>query len=187
MLSKINKLIPIFILIFVIIGCQSAQNEKSKNNQSVSLPSPTETVSEKVKTNQMPNLAEMIGRSPAELEKKFGKAKSEKKVTDNSDKAFDEEKEFEIAPVVAPYLLIVRFLKGKAVQFIWNLPLDNGKSDAAEFVGDFGFNVKDLKSETFPKIVNWQGTANGVEFEKISAMKMSGDVFSNLTVIVKKK
>ena len=120
------------------------------------------------------------------VETEIGKPRKSQKITDNAAKTFDEEREYLVAPIPQPNLLIVRYLQGRAVQFLWQVSPEIGSTEARSFVEQFGFKVGDMKIENYPMVVNWTGISEGIEYEKISAMK-SGDVYNNLTVIVKKK
>lgn len=182
MLEGMKKLLPVLIILFVVLGCK---DEAVKENKPVAAASPTPQAT-LTQIKQIVNLIELVGKSPADVDQKLGKAKSAKKITDESSTLFDEEREYQL-PSAADYGLIVRFFKGKAVQFITTVPNSMSNQDAAKFAQSFGFDVSGLKAENYPMITNWQGSINGVEFEKIAAMKISGDNFTNLTVITKRK
>lgn len=198
--NKKNLIIALIILGIVIGSCllcvafgglmeaidPTPKTEKADTIKNSSTPAPQSPASEETPMKTLTDISELVNKSPQEIEKKLGKALKIEKVTDNPAKTFDEEREYAVAFIPKDSLLIVRFLQGKAVQFLWYLPSEYGNQNAKEFVEQFGFNVNNMKTENYSMAVNWIGTANGVEFEKISAMKMA-DVYNHLTVIVKKK
>lgn len=172
-----KKLLPLFILAFAVLGCK---NEPVSQPPIVTSQTPQTTPAQE---KQFVNLFSLVEKSPQVVEKTLGKPKTAKKITDVSSTLFDEEREYQFPQSEKPYTVLVRFYKGRAVQFLTLAP--EGNSDAAKFVERFGFDVKALKPQTYSMITNWQGQIDGIEFEKIAAMK-SGNNYNHLTVIVRK-
>jgi len=190
MKNKYNLALPLLFLIILACSCpkeeiRTADTSVPKKPGFGSSPNTTPSPAD-APNKRFVDISELVNKSPQEIEEKFGKALKIQNITDNPVKTFNEEREYAVAPVPEDYLLIVRFSQDRAVQFLWNLPSKIGNQNAKEFVEQFGFNVNDMKAENYSMVVNWTGTANGIEYEKISAMKMS-DVFNHLTVSNKGK
>lgn len=185
---KASSVITIFLVIAAACSKFSDNRMVIDNKQAIT-PAVTSTL---VATPQITpteskyifNLFELVGKTPAEVETKIGKPRWAKKA-DYASSSYDEERQYEIAPIPAPFFLLVRFLQGKAVQFMWAIPPQSGTSEPKELVEKFGFKIDGLEVKDFPNARSWKGTIDGIVFEEIRAIKGNSN-YSVLNVIVKK-
>ncbi len=158
-----KKLIVFYFLLFSL-ACQKAEQAKLET-------SPTPTVQTKTEpTNNVLadkiEVAKLVKKSVAELDKMFGPPEEIKKVENNG-----EYRLYKIAN--QPKGLAVRFYGGQALSF--NLILSKPVSTSQEAIlKTFGIDVgktapgKDPKE---PLSEKYQGTFGGVKFTKVSAKK----------------
>lgn len=187
-----KQLLFLIILILLTLGfacSKPGENKKAVDNTQMTNQTVTPTSAATPQTTQTEskytfNLFELVGKTPQEVEIKTGKPRSVTKAN-NTSLSYDEERQYEVTPIPNPFFLLVRFFKGKTVQFMWAVPPQSGTSEPKEFVEKFGFKVEGLEVKNFPNAKSWKGTIDGIEFDEIKATRGSSN-YSVLTIVTKK-
>jgi hypothetical protein len=120
------------------------------------------------------DIPQLMGKSPAELDKVLGKPAAVTKITDDPDMMPGEYQDYKIkntTPSVTQEGLVVRFHKGKAVHFTFDLPAPTDTREEALSVA--GIDVKGAAAKIkAPLAERWSGNFDGVEFKDVAALKM---------------
>ena len=132
----------------------------------------------------VPNITQLIGRTPAEVERIAGEAQARTEITNDPSQMPGEFREYEVYNSrlgLTVYGMMVRYHQGRAVHITVDLP-DQFES-AEEALLAVGVDVRG----TIPRVIapmatRWIGKFNGVDFKDVAAMKTDQDLHAFSTV-----
>jgi hypothetical protein len=180
--SVSNLILVLLIWLVFVLGCVN------NGNQRISQPPPASNnqVAGRAAIKPVVDIPQLIGKSPAELEKALGKPVAVTKLTDDPEMMPGEYRDYKIENTtgnVTQAGLMVRFHKGQAVHFTLDLPSLTDTPEEALLMA--GIDVKGVPAKTrAPLADRWTGSFNGIVFKDVAALKMGpgGKKYSTVQV-----
>jgi hypothetical protein len=169
--TAIFNLIPVFLLwLGLVLACANSGHQFN-SQQPANLDS---QAARQPAANPVVDIPRLMGKSPAELDKVLGKPAAVTRITDDPDLMPGEYRDYKVENStgnVTQEGLMVRFYKGQAVHFTFDLPVPTDTPEEALAVA--GIDVKGAAPKIkAPLAERWAGNFNGVEFKDVAALKM---------------
>lgn len=165
------NLFPVFLLwLGFVLACANSGNQlNSQQSANINSQAPRQPA-----TKPVVDIPQLMGKPSAELEKVLGKPAAVTKITDDPDMMPGEYRDYKIENTtgnVTQEGLMVRFYKGQAVHFTFDLPVPTDTPEEALSMA--GIDVKGAAAKIkAPLAERWAGNFNGVEFKDVAALKM---------------
>ena len=168
--STFSLILVFFIWLGLILGCTNNSNRLNSQPPANS----NSQVSSQPAIKPVVNIPQLIGKSPTELDKVLGKPAAVTKITNDPEMMPGEYRDYKIENTtgnVTQEGLMVRFHKGQAVHFTFDLPRLTDTPEEALLMA--GINVKGTAAKIkAPLADRWTGNFNGVDFKDVAALKM---------------
>ena len=171
-LSTFLLTIPFSVWLVVVVGCDNNTNRPNAQQT----PNPNRQVAGEPTIKPIVDIPQLIGKSQSDLDKALGKPSAITRITDDPDMMPGEFRDYRIENTtgkVTQYGLMVRFHKGKAVHFTFDLPRLTDTPEQALLIA--GINVEGTPKIKAPLADRWTGNFNGIDFKDVAALKMDSD------------